>query len=26
VGTFQGIRYPDYPAPSPNSTGGRSER
>ncbi len=26
VGTFQGIQYPDYPAPSPNSTGGRSER
>ncbi|MGE4651746.1 MAG: bifunctional 3-hydroxydecanoyl-ACP dehydratase/trans-2-decenoyl-ACP isomerase [Myxococcota bacterium] len=26
VGTFQGICYPDYPAPSENSTGGRSDR
>jgi 3-hydroxyacyl-[acyl-carrier protein] dehydratase/trans-2-decenoyl-[acyl-carrier protein] isomerase len=26
VGTFQGIAYPEYPAPGPNAKGGRMER
>jgi 3-hydroxyacyl-[acyl-carrier protein] dehydratase/trans-2-decenoyl-[acyl-carrier protein] isomerase len=26
VGTFQGIAYPEYPAPGPNAKGGRLER